>query len=105
MRNPFGPLLERIMYLVRRVRSVTTEYIPPSMRLPILIVEIGVIGYLLLPQSLFHSFSCQLDKDNRRQNYQATNGSFIDNQVIVIGTEATMTTVIGTPEHPGTADV
>jgi hypothetical protein len=79
----------------------TRSYLRPV----VLLLELGILIYLLLPQSLFHSFSCKLDAKNRQQNYQASNSSFVNNQVIVSGLQTELTIVIGTPEQPGTAGV
>jgi len=66
------------------------------------ILGVIIIGtYLLLPKSLFHSFNCDAKTNITRTNYQATNGFFIDNHVIVIGPLDAVNAVIGDPEMPG----
>ena len=58
------------------------------------IVLVAIVTILtLLPASLFHSFNCATQ--NIPQNYRSSNGYFIDNQVIVVGPESDVDTVIG----------
>jgi hypothetical protein len=64
----------------------------PLQKLVILISETLALVLVLLPQSLFHSFSCETQ--DRRFSYQSTNGRFIDNQVIVIGTAEDITDAV-----------
>ena len=61
-------------------------------KLVILIVETLTLIFLLLPQSLFHSFSCETP--GRRLSYESTNGRFIDDQLILIGTPDDITQVV-----------
>ena len=66
------------------------------------LVGVAAIGIAiaLLPDSLFQSFNCVVR--GAPQNYQASNGYFIDNQVIIIGPENEVEAVIGqlTPAPP-----
>jgi len=62
---------------------------------------VAIAAYLLLPKSLFHSFRCNSPSTITHTNYQATNGFFVDNQVIVIGPEEDVNRVMGDPEKPG----
>jgi hypothetical protein len=66
--------------------------INPFPKLVILIAELLILIFLLLPQSLFHSFSCETP--GRRLSYESTNGRFIDDQLILIGTPADITQVV-----------
>lgn len=58
----------------------------PFLRWGIFLAEILILVTLLLPESLFQSFSCETPPGSGRLSYQSTNGRFIDNQMIVIGT-------------------
>lgn len=66
--------------------------------LAILTVISGIV-YFIFNQSLFHSFGCE--SVHIRQNYRASNAIFIDNQVIVIGTQDEVNNVIGTHDKLG----
>ena len=72
--------------------------INPFPKLVILIAELLILIFLLLPQSLFHSFSCETP--GRRLSYKSTNGRFIDDQLILIGTPEDITQVV-TPQNLG----
>ena len=67
----------------------------PFQKWAILLAELVALIFLLLPESLFHSFSCELQ--NLPQSYRSSNGYFIDNQVIVVGSREDVDAVIGTP--------
>jgi len=67
-------------------------------KLVILIVETLTLIFLLLPQSLFHSFSCETP--SRRLSYESTNGRFVDDQLILIGTQEAITEVVN-PQNLG----
>lgn len=71
----------------------------PFQKWAILLAELVALIFLLLPESLFHSFSCELQ--NLPQSYRSSNGYFIDNQVIVVGPRDEVEAVIG-PSTPGT---
>jgi len=57
----------------------------------VLVVIVTILT--LLPPSLFHSFNCATR--GIPQNYRSSNGYFIDNQVILVGPEGDVETVIG----------
>jgi Subtilase family len=62
------------------------------------VVAAGLI-FALLPQSLFHSFRCE--SFHIRQNFQASRGFFVDEEVVVLGTQEDVNTVIGTHDALG----
>jgi len=64
----------------------------PFQKWAILVAEIIALIAVLLPQSLFQSFGCE--SQSRRLNYQSTNGRYIEDQVIVIGTVEDITQVV-----------
>lgn len=70
----------------------------PFQKLAILIAETLTLIFLLLPQSLLHSFNCETQ--SRRLSYQSTNGVFIDDQLILIGTPDDITQFV-TPLNLG----
>ena len=84
---------------------ISGRYLRPM----ILVGEIAVLIYLLLPPSLFSSFRCE--SFHSRENTGYSRGFLIDDQVIVLGTQADITTVIGThdgggnPVTPGLAGI
>jgi hypothetical protein len=57
----------------------------PLRKWGILLTEILILVLLLLPESLFQSFSCETPPESERLSYQSTNLRFIDNQLILIG--------------------
>jgi len=68
----------------------------------VLVAELAVLIYLLLPPSLFHSFHCE--SKSTRLNNEASNGIFIARQVVVIGSPNDLDAVIttATPAAPVT---
>lgn len=63
----------------------------------ILAVILGCL-FLIFPQSLLHPFRCELSTSPT--HYQASNGIFVDNLMIVTGVREDVEAVIGTPQDP-----
>jgi hypothetical protein len=97
MQNPFFRFLE----LLQKLRGWFLE-LPWQIRWGGLGVAVIGITLIALPQSLFHSFNCELQ--NLPQSYGSSNGYFVDSQVIVVGSRDDVDDVIATPTPfvPGT---
>jgi hypothetical protein len=87
MQNPFFRFLEWLWVWLRER--------PWQIRWGVVVVLVVMIVRVVLPPSLFQSFSCELR--NLPQSYRSSNGYFIDNQVVVVARRDQVTDVIGTP--------